>query len=296
MFRDDGSGSDGIAAILPFILEGTRGLVMPLVGYFDESVRQDGLEPICVAGYLFKPTSYKQFVRRWKFILKTARPGGIDHLHMTDLVAGRREFEGRTISQRRDVLRQAIALINDTTFGGVGCLFNQAEFERAAPAHWVMRFGSIYSCACQITLQVSGNWLRKRRVADRVAYVFESGHKFQAEANALFSGLCQHQDYKDEFRYHSHTFIDKRRACGLQAADLLAWAFTKAYVRVERDEPLTGSIRAFAPELLGLIEAGDRMHIAALTGEKLKQFIDEQLNPSGDVVVVSAGPRKKALR
>ena len=32
---------------------------------FDESIRQDFDEPICVGGYLFKQAAYEKFKRRW---------------------------------------------------------------------------------------------------------------------------------------------------------------------------------------------------------------------------------------
>ena len=84
---------------------------MVLKGFFDESVRLKASDPITVAGYVFNPTEYTQFSRRWKRVRALA--GGVRSLHMTDLFAGERDFDGMSILKRADVFAEAVKVIND---------------------------------------------------------------------------------------------------------------------------------------------------------------------------------------
>lgn len=56
---------------------------------------------------------------------------------------------------------------------------------------------------------------------------FESGHKFQHEAAAVVKGIASVPLYATEAHYATHGFRSKGEACGLEAADILAWAATK---------------------------------------------------------------------
>jgi hypothetical protein len=222
---------DSLLEILRVILgDGAPGLVMILGGYLDESARLEGTEPISVAGYIFRPKGYEHFKRKWARMLRDAGPRPTTHFHMTALYAATDQYKGWSVEQRAEVLRQAVDAVRKHTYFGVSVQFSQAEFEAMAPPDWTEYFGSIYSATCQVVLRVTAFWMDEKHDDSRIAYVFESGHQFWSEANALLTAITSNPEHKQQYRYISHTAIDKKDAYGLQAADMLAWIMTRLEV------------------------------------------------------------------
>ena len=168
-------GTDGLADYLPFLCPNGDGAILILTGYFDESERQEAAEPICVGGYLFKQTGYKQFHRYWRREVLRFHGHSFPHFHMTDLCAGRQEYDGLSIPDRQEILSSAVAGITRFAYGGIAIYFDRAEFEAVAPAEWPKYRGSIYSTACHMCLQATASWLRKWGSGSKVLYVFERG-------------------------------------------------------------------------------------------------------------------------
>jgi hypothetical protein len=226
---------DGLSDLLPFLFGDSGGLLMTLAAFFDESVRdREGQEPICVAGYIFKPAGYKHFARKWDRMLKSG-PTPTTHFHMTHLYARTYEYEGWSATDRAAVLQQAVDAVKKHAYCGVCVMFDQAEFEQVAPPLWRFHFGSIYTAACQMALRTTAYWMDQHKCHLPIAYAFESGHKFWGEANAILTGTSKDPQLSRAYRYHSHTAIDKENAYGLQAADMLAWIMTKLTVGVPDD-------------------------------------------------------------
>jgi hypothetical protein len=264
---------------------------MLLAGYFDESIRnRQGEEPICVAGYLFKPRGYRHFKKKWARLLATGGPAPTSHFHMSSLYAADYEYAGWTVNQRAAYLRQAVEAVKKHAYGGISFMVRQAEFERLAPPNWAWVYGSLYSIACQAALRTTAFWLDERRNPARVAYFLESGQEFWHEANAMLAGIGGRPDLREAYRYHSHTPLDKKDAYGLQAADMHAWLMTRINVGV----PLNHTMAHFAPHFMHLVDGwGERYQAFHPTGENLKRFFDENLHRTDDVMVVDLPKAKK---
>ena len=58
----------------------------------------------------------------------------------------------------------------------------------------------------------------------------------RGQANALMNEICQIDEMKAAFRYHSHTFVDKVKCRPVQAADILAWQGATNHKRAARGE------------------------------------------------------------
>jgi hypothetical protein len=256
---------------------------MVLAGYFDESERFEPSEPISVAGYIFKPRGYKHFVRKWERMLESAGRKPTTHFHMTTLYARTEEYEGWSVEDRAEVLRQAVDAVRKHAYCGVCVMFSQSEFEALAPARWQHRYGSIYTGACQMALRVTGYWMKLHNCQDPIAYAFESGHKFWTEANAILTSVGQHEDLKSMYRYHSHTAIDKKKAYGLQAADMLAWTMA----RMKVGAPDNHTMNAFAPIIWSLVKGkNDRYQIFHPEGDLLRRLFAEQIDRQGESIIV----------
>ena len=61
----------------------------------------------------------------------------------------------------------------------------------------------------------------------RAMYVFETGHRARTEADAMIDLFVATPRIKEEFRYAGHGFVPKVGNPVVQAADLLAWQWTK---------------------------------------------------------------------
>lgn len=264
------SGEDGVSALLAFLTQDGCELLMVLGGYFDESEREGADDPICVAGYVFKPGAYRIFAKRWRRFLRSA---GLGHLHATDLYAGVDSTYGKFDAKRRAaLLARAVELINASYLVGIVAAFNRAEFERMAPEGFAAVNGSIYSSACQVCMRQTAFWLKAHSHYQNVAYVFEAGHKFQHEANAIMRPISSTAELTAMFRYHSHSFVRKEDAAGLQAADLLAWITTRALLGF----PQNRTMAMFREPIQLLVGDGSRYQANFFFDHILKQYLEEQ--------------------
>lgn len=223
-------------------------MTLALDGYFDESERTEGSEPISVAGYVFKSTAYKGFCRAWKRMLK-AGPTPTTHFHMTHLYARSYEYDGWSVEERAEVLKLAVDAVREHMFCGVSVMFSQSDFERLAPPLYRFEFGSMYATACQMVLAATANWMDEYRCFLPIAYAFESGHRFWDEADGIMKGIGQISDLKKKYRYRTHFSLDKTEAYGLQAADMVAWIFPRLNVGFKFNH----TMQAFAPLIQGLV-------------------------------------------
>ena len=285
--------ADALLEILDMIVgDSGPGLVMTLKGYFDESERLQGSEPLSLAGYIFKPKGYGHFVQKWGRMLRCG-PRPTTHFHMTTLYARTEQYKGWSVEERAEVLRQAVDAVRKHTYCGISVLFSQSEFERMAPSDWTAYFGSIYTAACQMVLRTTAYWMDIRGKPEQIAYVFESGHKFWDEANAMLTGVASDPKFKRLYRHVSHTAIDKKDAYGLQAADMLAWIMT----RLEVGTPDNHTMRAFAPIIKGLVRGqSERYQLFHPKGDLLRRFFEEQAQGVDNVIVGLAAPKRMRLR
>ena len=266
---------------------------MVLGGFFDESERSEKTEPISLAGYIFKPSGYKHFCRKWARMLKSAGPTPTTHFHMTHLYTRSYEYAGWSAEQRAEMLRQAVDAVRKHTYCGISVQFSQSEFEQTAPPLWRFERGTIYSGACQMVMRATAFWMDQHHCQDPIAYAFESGHRFWSEANDVLTGIGKHPELKSLYRYHSHTAIDKENSYGLQAADMLAWTMT----RMEIGVPHNHTMGAFAPIFMDLVKGqSGKYHLFHPTGDYLKRFFDEQMSMPPPIVVTLSKARKPRLR
>jgi hypothetical protein len=243
-------------------------MALELDGYFDESERTEASEPISVAGYIFKPTAYRAFCRAWKKMLVSG-PTPTTHFHMTNLYARDYEYEGWTTEHRADYLMRAVAAAREHKFCGVSVMFSQAEFERLAPPLFRFEYSSMYSAACQMALRATAFWMNSHKCYLPIAYAFESGHRFWDEADGILKGIGQYPELKRDYRYRTHFPLDKEDSYGLQAADMLAWIFTRLEVGV----PKNHTMDKFAPIIMSLVEGdSDRYQLLHPKEDGLRQF------------------------
>jgi hypothetical protein len=139
---------------------------------------------------------------------------------MSDCASRTGPFKGWSKDETANLEIRAIDLVKTYATHGFAASVVVDDF------HLIPNLGlsdSAYSFAClQVLLGVQW-WTNGNGFHDDVAYVLESGAQHQSEANALMQKVFKYPQMKIDFRYSSHTFVDKTSATQSQCADLLAW-------------------------------------------------------------------------
>jgi hypothetical protein len=213
-----------LAQLLAAVLPGGKGAVVMLRAYFDESGTHEGAPALIVAGYLFEPESCVTLEREWSAALCGA---GVSVFHAKDSAHFLGEFKGMSREERDSLYVGLLGLIKRHVVLGVAVSVPQDVFDRLKPKGWEAKFGGAYAVCATLCLQAVGRWCRENSPDERVAYFFEAGHESAAEANRFMQHVVRHPFLAEEYRYNSHTFIPKRDAIPLQAADILAWGWNK---------------------------------------------------------------------
>jgi Protein of unknown function (DUF3800) len=200
--------------------------------YFDESGTQRGARALCVAGYMFEKSAAIELDEKWRAMLAK---WGIDHYHTTDCVPdpGWGPFAGWKKEDRIQVSREAIELIKLYHTRGMAI---SVDLEYA---HLIPRYGqftSNYTFACWQALLAVRYWCRDQNYKGEIAYFFEAGHQSQAEANEIMDRIFTIPELRDQYRYSSHSFVQKKKVPLLQCADILAWHWCNQLQRDKRGE------------------------------------------------------------
>lgn len=186
--------------------------------YLDESERNG--RSFCVAGYGFLPREAIAFSEEWGRLL------GGRVFHMTDLNARQGEFMGVSNAEVDAIMRQGVAIINKSVVIGVAAACDLSEMHSLAP-RWIRGFGHAYPLCCYVCMASLGSFLDELGLNETINYIFEAGHRAQAEANDLLDRMDAYT--RTRCHYRSHAYYDKNDARPLQAADLLAWEIAKIH-------------------------------------------------------------------
>lgn len=209
------------------ILLPAGGVVAVMEAYFDESGTHEGSPVMSIAGYLFDKDQCDRFKDSWA---ETLNRYGLSYFRMSECAHGTGEFSKLSKEQRIACEKSMITHIKTRMTLGFAVSMSQAEFSRMAPPHYVDVFGDAYAACVFLAMASVGLWARKRNYSGDIAYFFESGHSQQKDAEKRMWLVKDMADRRQEFRYKSHTFADKRLVLPLQAADLLAWQWRKGFI------------------------------------------------------------------
>jgi hypothetical protein len=212
-------------------MEGT-GFVVMLKGFLDRGVKADATDRVaCVVATVFKPTSYKQFVRPWERMLKRWRASAF---HATDFYNGAGEFKRDTPDRKRwfdEDARSIPSLIGENVTRILCVAFRPDEFIARASAEWKENFGTdTHAIAAQLCLVMNGWWLREKKPSESFAYVQEAGDKAEGKVAEAVRRLRADAEYSALIRVSSFSTVDKGVARGLEASDFVAWHWNKHYM------------------------------------------------------------------
>jgi hypothetical protein len=197
---------------------GCAAIMVEVKAYFDESGSHDGAPVLCLAGFTIERTKAEEMEERWRTLLDTFN---LPFFHMVDCANGTPPFDVLTMPQRIEAEKEAIRIIRDTIAYGFAVTVDPREFQKIVPDS--PEIGSAYSLCAHMCLTGVRSWANLSGFTGTISYIFEAGHKSQAEANGIMNRIFKSPKLRAEHRYAAHTFADKKALLPLQAADIIAW-------------------------------------------------------------------------
>ena len=194
-----------------------------LDAFFDESDGAGRLPITSVSGYVFEKERYLQFEAELRAACDEL---GIEFFRTSECLHKTGQFarfpkDGPTFE---DAERRVIALVREYAFLGVGASVSEATFKLAAPPiELPPLLNAPYSMLCHWCLAEIGRWADDVGFGGSITYMFESGNDDQSRAGASLNWASKQPILRAHYRYESHGFVNKGKARGLEAADLLAY-------------------------------------------------------------------------
>lgn len=193
---------------------------MPVANlYFDESGTHSGARLMVVAGYWFDSEQAFRFSRDWEKALKKL---GLPFAHMTDCALGYGIYKELSLAERIESEKLLIENIKRRSRLGFAIIINPDAYAdimkdiKGAPSCYTY---CLISLVHNISLFADRN-----NYKGKLVYFFEAGHESAKEANSFLRAIPSHGPaWVQATRYSGHSFVDKRDALPLQAADMLAW-------------------------------------------------------------------------
>lgn len=248
--------------ILETVAPGRDDLVVLLQSFFDESY-SDSL--LCVAGYAFTKPAARKLDRSWgKMLWRYKR---LPYFRMSACNAGKPPFDRLSEQQRIDIATEAIGLIGQHAAFGYAVTVDQAAFRKIVTDKGFV--SSPYeACAWFCLLAVKDLADKERHQHAGLSFIFESGFRDKGRAEHMMNRLFSVPELREFYRYRSHTFADKTRSRGCQAADLLAWQWYKDSVRRANGATKPrGDLRA-------LLAGGPKHAVLHLGADRLQLAVD----------------------
>jgi hypothetical protein len=225
-FRELEDGQSQFADWLDVTLPEGGAVVVLRYVYIDESGTHDGSPALAMAGYVFEKAQAQRFSRGWEEDLKRF---GLPFGHMTDCATGNGHYATMSKDDRLSSEKALIAHIRHRSMFGIATavdyvrykeLFGRGRYDHDA-----------YTFCLTFCVTAIHKWAEASGYRGRFAYIFEAGHAAQSEANSVLNSI---RASKYGSSYFSHTFLDKKDAPPLQAADMLAWQYAH-YLKRRRE-------------------------------------------------------------
>ena len=202
-----------------------------LEAFVDESGSHEGAECFVVAGYIATCQDWDAFNVEWKQVLGLY---GLETFHTVDFKNRFRSEENayrhldldkaaekRLLNELTDVIQKRVII-------GIAGVLPMQDYNALVKGKYERYIGNPYTFCTNILLMGFKKWADEIGYADTydkpIAIWFESGAEHRSELDKALAEAGTLPEFKDERWFGSNTFIKKRDARGLEAADLLAYS------------------------------------------------------------------------
>ena len=246
------------------------GLVSELVEmYLDESERDQSI--LCIGGYLLRKEQAEALQPLWREALAQHN---LSHFHMVDCAHGNEEYADISANDRIKLQTRLFALLKEHIECGYSYSF---DLEHADLCPNAVELGRAqitpYTLCAYFCLHGARHWAKRSNFGGEIAYIFEAGHSSQGQASALMDQIFRVPSLREFFQYAGHAFIPKKKAAGLQCADILVWQWGKN--RSDKKQGITRNRK----DLLSLLDKPhfchhfDRASLVELNKSVLEKYI-----------------------
>lgn len=228
--------------------------------HFDCSGTAKTHHGVVVGGCVSSKEQWARMEPDWNEILEqegVREINGYRALHMKDLAASKRAFEGWTEAQKAALLGRLARLMRARVHFLVGCgmpvsVYRQSQVVITKTEGWAPNPLTFVAASC--VEEVGGYCIRNRIEGEVMEYIFEDGDPNRGEIQKLMTNIRDTPSKRADFRYAGHRFGGKS-VVGLQAAD---WVAYEAFLWGTRDvlpqygegpvsnRPMRRSLRALA--------------------------------------------------
>lgn len=195
--------------------------------YFDESGTHSGSKFLCVAGYIFEEAGAVGLNLEWAKMLAEFQ---IPYFHRAPSENGEPPFDRLDNTLRAALRNRAARIIRDHTTYAVAVSVNPDLYDDIMPRHALV--GDAYTFCATGCFHAVKVWADTISYPGKVAFFFEAGAKSQKETDEIMRLKVVPAGSVESFRYSSHSFLTKKDAYHLQAADMLAWSWAVNFNRV----------------------------------------------------------------
>lgn len=238
--------------------------------YFDETNTHKGKERLCVGGYIFFEAAAKQQAIRWAELLEKWK---LPFFHMVDCAHNTGVFCHLTKGECDLAAREAIQIIKETASTGICVTVLESEYLEIVPK--LKFFGSAYDSCARDAITGVAAWMDRAKFTGQMRYVFEGGTNTSSHASWSIIQMMKDEELRAETRYSGHTFVEKVRSPGVQAADILAWHAGQDCKRALRGD-------AMRKDFASLCEVPHSvMHLTRDRLIEMARLINEELSRSG---------------
>jgi hypothetical protein len=185
-----------------------------LHAYLDDSFTQAEGGLACSAGYLFEASKAREFRSEWESYLKSK---DMNFFHAKDTLR-RRDSE--------EIFLTLATLIKRTALRGFVNVLTLAAIESL---HESIRgyVGSRFSAATLGCMHAMAEAAKEQ--GKSVVYLVENSSEFGAELRSFFGQIERDEHQVTAYALAFASTAEKRDVIQLQAADLLAWSFTRSH-------------------------------------------------------------------
>jgi hypothetical protein len=161
-------------------------------------------------------------------VLRPLNTRGIEYFHAGRCFGRYDEFDVLGESEKSALFEELISLIKRTARVGLVCGLSEESFTTAIRRNKLRRFsGSMYTACVLRSLDLIQSWADEENFDGKIVYVFEAGHEFEGEADAMLTQIVDVPEHRERLRYGGHQFAPKLEHPPLQAADLFLWLWQK---------------------------------------------------------------------
>jgi hypothetical protein len=217
---------------------------MPMQAFIDES-GIDGSGPVLVfAGYIGKAENWARFSNEWQAVLD--REPQIPVFRMHDAAARKGAFAGWARESRDERLREFVQVVGRYPLTAIHCSMDIAGHGEILKREHSKPLNQLYFWPFQIMILAVAFELVEQGCAERFEIVFDVNDMFGPKAKAWYPIIRAVAEVIDADAYAilpaEPIFKSDDEFLPLQAADMLAWLFRRAWTEAANPDPEFGWI------------------------------------------------------